>query len=117
MADDYNSTFPPASPYPDAAAAAAASASSYEPIPLPYGLDSIAPSSMSALTAEKLEKFRVGSQAKSRFQIEKEEKEGAAPPVRASIASHANICSAEEERRGGGGASYSTRRSRLYGRR
>ena len=76
MADDYHSTFPPASPYPDAAAAAAASA--YEPIPLPYGLDSMAPSSMSALTAEKLEKFRVGSQAKSRFQIEKEEKEGAA---------------------------------------
>jgi hypothetical protein len=47
-------------------------------MPLPYGLDSIAPSSMSALTAEKLEKFRVGSQTKSRFQIEKEEKEGGA---------------------------------------
>jgi hypothetical protein len=73
-----SASFPPASPYPDAAAAAAAAGAAvlYEPIPLPYGLDSIAPSSMSALTAEKLEKFRVGSQSKSRFQIEKEEKEG-----------------------------------------
>jgi hypothetical protein len=75
--NDNSIGFPPASPYPDAAAAAAAAAAgAYEPMPLPYGLDSIAPSSMSALTAEKLEKFRVGSQTKSRFQLEKEEKEG-----------------------------------------
>ncbi len=79
MSDHSGSSFPPASPYPDSAsAAAAAAAAAYEPMPLPYGLDSIAPSSMSALTAEKLEKFRVGSQTKSRFQIEKEEKEGGA---------------------------------------
>ncbi len=92
MADDYNSTFPPASPYPDAAAAAAAAA--YEPIPLPYGLDSIAPSSMSALTAEKLEKFRVGSQAKSRFQIEKEEKEGGGFVLTSFVVPHVHLLSA-----------------------
>jgi hypothetical protein len=87
MSDNNTNFLPPASPYPDsAAAAAAAAAAPYEVIPLPYGLDSIAPSSMSALTAEKLEKFRVGSQAKSRFQLEKEEKEGAScRPVSSSL--------------------------------